>query len=88
MLRLQFPYKLMTIPSSSSILVVISGAAASTRNISVLGKSEVIIGGQRLKWARTEELPGVWNGGAFQLGDFKHLARFLATKARLGDGTA
>ncbi len=67
---------------------VVGHAAASTRNISVLGGNEVIIGGQRLNWARTEELPGVWNGGAFQLGDFEHLARFLATKARIGDVTA
>jgi hypothetical protein len=64
---------------------VIGDAAASSRNISVLGKTEAIIGGQRLKWARTEELPGVWVGGAFQLGDFSQLARFLATKARVGD---
>jgi hypothetical protein len=72
----------------NDISSVVGDEAVSTRNISVLGKSEAIIGGQRLKWARTEELPGVWNGGAFQLGDFKHLARFLATKARIGDVTA
>ena len=69
----------------NDIYSVVGAVAASTRNFSVLGKSEAIIGGQRLKWARTEELPGVWEGGAFQLTDFKHLARFLATKARLGD---
>ena len=62
--------------------------AMTTRNMSVLARSEAIIGGERFKWVRTEALPGVWDGTAFQLGDFKHLARFLATKARIGDVTA
>jgi len=66
----------------SDVLVDI---ATSTRNVSVLGKTQGIIGGQPVKWARTENLPGVWEDGAFRLGDFRHLARFLATKARLGD---
>lgn len=67
---------------------VVSDVAAATRNFSVLGKTEAIIGGQQLKWARPEDLPGIWESEAFQLGDFKHLSRFLATKARLGDVNA
>lgn len=67
------------------ISAVVGDVAASSRNISVFGKTEAIIGGQRIKWTREEDLPGVWEGGCFLLGDFKHLARFLATKARLGD---
>lgn len=70
------------------IPAVVGDIAASTRNLSVYGKTEAIISGQRLKWARTEDLPGVWEDGSFQLGDFKHLARFLSTKARLGDVNA
>lgn len=72
----------------NDISAVVGDVAASARNISVLGKTEAIIGGQRLKWVRTEDLPGVWESGSFQLGDFRHLARFLATKARLGDVSA
>lgn len=72
----------------NDISSVVSDVAAATRNFSVLGKTEAIIGGQRLKWARPEDLPGIWESGAFQLGDFKHLSRFLATKARLGDVSA
>jgi hypothetical protein len=67
---------------------VVGDKAASTRNISVLGKSEAIIGGQRLKWGNPENLPGVWEDNSFQLGDFSYLARFLAMKARLGDASA
>jgi len=67
---------------------IVDEVATSTPNISVLAKNEAIIGGQRLEWARTEELPGVWEGGAFKLGDFRQLARFLATKARVGDATS
>lgn len=66
----------------------VSDVATSTRNLSVYGKTEAIIGGQRLKWARADELPGVWEAGSFLLGDFRHLARFLSTKARLNDVTA
>ena len=69
----------------SDIPRVVGDVAAATRNISVLGKTEAVIGGQRIKWARAEDLPGLWEGGAFLLGDFKYLARFLATRARLGD---
>jgi hypothetical protein len=66
----------------------VGDVAGTTRNISVLGRTEAIIGGQRLKWARSEDLPGVWESAAFQLGDFKYLARFLATKTKLGDLSA
>jgi len=79
-----YPRSETVVFSFGDIPGVVGDAAAAARNICVLGKTEAIIGGQRLKWARAEELPGVWNDGAFQLGDFKHLARFLATKSRLG----
>lgn len=72
----------------NSIPDALGEVATATRNVSVLGKTEAIIGGQLLKWARTEVLPGIWESGTFVLGDFKHLARFLATKARLGDVSA
>lgn len=70
-----------------SIPDVVDHMSLATRNISVFAETNVIIGGQRLKWDREEDLPGVWDSGSFRLGDFKHLAHFLATKARLGDVT-
>lgn len=72
----------------NDISSVVGDVAAFTRNISVFGKTEAIIGGQQVRWSRTENLPGVWEGDSFQLADFKHLARFLATKARVGDVNA
>lgn len=79
-----YPRSETVVFSFDDIPNAVGEAAASARNLCVLGKKQAIIGGQPLKWARAEELPGVWHDGAFQLGDFKHLARFLATKARLG----
>lgn len=67
---------------------VVAEFATSTRNISILGATHGILGGQRVKWARDGDIPGVWENGSFQLGDFEHLARFLATKARVGDVSA
>lgn len=57
--------------------------AIGTRNILVLGASEAIMSGARLPWERDGDLPEVWEGGKFMLGDFGRLARFLATHARV-----
>jgi hypothetical protein len=67
---------------------VLADASTGARNLCVLGKTEAIVGGDRWKWSRPDDLPGIWVGGAFQLGDFRDLARFLATKARIGDAGA
>lgn len=66
----------------------LSTVAATTRNLSVLGATDAIIGGIRLPWARDETLPGIWNDGKFLLGDFSKLAQFLATKSRVSDSGA
>lgn len=82
-----YPRSELVVFCHGAIGSVVAEAAASTRCICVLGRNEAIIGGQRLEWERTGALPGVWDGKTFQLGDFRHLARFLATKVRLGDAT-
>ncbi|HET9768530.1 MAG TPA: SIR2 family protein [Thermoanaerobaculia bacterium] len=64
----------------------LAAAATSLRNISVYGSNEAIRGGVRSKWAHANDVPGVWTAGTFQLVDFRHLTRFLATHARL-DGS-
>jgi hypothetical protein len=72
----------------SAIPAVLADFSASTRNVCVLAKTEAIIGGRRLNWSRPEEIPGIWSAGAFKLGDFRELSRFLATRARVGGGGA
>ena len=53
--------------------------ALSTPNLQVVGATEAIIGGIREKWKAPEEPPpNVWENGKFALGDFKHLAAYLA----------
>jgi hypothetical protein len=71
-----------------AIPAVLADFSASTRNVCVLAKTEAIIGGRRLKWSRSNEIPGIWTGGAFTLGDFRELSRFLATRARAGGASA
>jgi len=63
-------------------------AATSSRNISVYGSAEAIRGGVRSKWSHTDDVPGIWTAGSFQLVDFRHLTRFLATHARLDNSDA
>lgn len=53
--------------------------ALSTPNLQVVGATEAIIGGIRGKWkAPDDPPPDVWENGKFALGDFKHLAAYLA----------
>lgn len=51
--------------------------ALLARNMTVLGAEEAIVGGQRLRWSEAADIPGVFAGGRFLLGDFKHAAAFL-----------
>lgn len=68
-----------------SIPIEVAEVAATTRNVTVLGRTEGILGGHRLPWVRGSELPGVWESSAFKLGDFRYLALYLATRARLAE---
>lgn len=63
----------------------LADVSKGTRNLSVLGAQEAIIGGQVLTWAHDTEIPGIWDGSRFLLGDFAALGRFLATKSRISD---
>lgn len=51
--------------------------ALLARNMTVLGAEEAIVGGQRLRWSEAADIPGVFVGGRFLLGDFKQAAAFL-----------
>jgi hypothetical protein len=53
--------------------------ALSTPNLQVVGATEAVIGGIRGAWKAPDEAPpNVWENGKFALGDFKHLAAYLA----------
>jgi hypothetical protein len=53
--------------------------AMSAPNLQVMGATEAIIGGIRSNWKAPEDPPpDVWENGKFALGDFKHLAAYLA----------
>jgi hypothetical protein len=56
--------------------------ASITPNIQVAGGTEAIIGGVRGPWVAADDVPAsVWNADKFLLGDFKHLAAYLAKSA-------
>lgn len=52
--------------------------AASTRNLVVLSPDAAIIDGRKAAWVGGDDIPGIFEGGAFLLGDFARLATFLA----------
>lgn len=62
--------------------------SARSRNFTVLGRREAVVGGRRGPWSAVEPLPGVWDGNDFLLGDFSQLARLFARADRTQDGEA
>jgi len=53
--------------------------ALMTPNLQVVAATEAILGGIRADWKEPDEPPpNVWENGKFALGDFKHLAAYLA----------
>jgi hypothetical protein len=59
--------------------------AATTRNLVVLSPTEAIIDGHRAEWREAEDLPDVFQGGRFLLGDFACLAEFLSRRVAQTD---
>lgn len=57
--------------------------AVALPNIQAVGDREAVLGGVRAEWAEPEggDIPDVWSDGACRLGDFRHLAAFLARSA-------
>lgn len=56
--------------------------AATTPNLQVVGEKEAILGGVRAPWKATDDVPEkLWKDGKFLLGDFRHLAGYLAMSA-------
>jgi len=54
--------------------------ATSTRNLVVLAPDEAIVDGRRSTWGGTDDIPGVFAGGKWLLGDFAKLSSFLASQ--------
>lgn len=63
----------------STIPEEVAALAMATPNVQVVTRGEAILGGIRKPWSAPETVPeDVWNDGAFLLGDFGFLTRFLA----------
>jgi hypothetical protein len=63
---------------------VLRERAGVTRNITVLGGAESIVGGRSRKWQRTGDYHGIWEAGQFLLGDFGRFAKHLEVEAAPG----
>jgi hypothetical protein len=72
----------------------LANLAITTPNVQVVAPHEAILGGLRYDWEQPSTAPGdTWADGAFLLGDFANLTRFLARsspphgelEARLGE---
>ncbi len=73
----------------SAIPEQLARTAETTPSLSVLTKTEAILGTQRGKWQSEKDdegaeksAPGVWEGGEFVLSGFEGLASFLARSSR------
>lgn len=56
--------------------------ALQTRNLTVFGREEAVIGGVRDRWGESDEIPGIWEKANFQMGDFACLASFVARQPK------
>lgn len=69
----------------SQIPDLLAEEATSTSNLVVLAPTEAIVAGHRAAWNSDSELPGVFEGGLFLLGDFRKLAEFLSRQTSQAD---
>jgi hypothetical protein len=68
--------------SYSDIPPIVAERAETLPNLQAVGATEAIIGGVRAAWQPPEDdIPDIWEGDKCQLGDFGHLAGFLARSA-------
>lgn len=64
--------------SRTTLPEVLIGRAEALPNVQALASNEAVLGGVRAHWDASTDLPDVWVGGKCVLGDFRHLAAFLA----------
>lgn len=67
---------------------VLSSMACEIRNLTVLAPASAIIGGRHGAWAEEGPATGVFEDGAFMLGDFARLASFLMGSTSAPDDAA
>lgn len=65
--------------------VAVAEKAEQLRNLTVFASKEAIWGGTRRTWVADADIPGIWEGGKFLLGDFSRLGTFLS-RSRQPDG--
>ena len=66
----------------STIPAELAERALRIPSLSVVSKSEAILGGERGAWEAEEPVRGIWEDGIFQLADFAGLTSFLARAGR------
>ena len=64
---------------------VLVDRASTTRNLVALSPTDAIIDGRRAAWRPGDDVPGVFEGGKFLLGDFARLADFLSRRVAQTD---
>lgn len=68
--------------SFSALPATAVAAALLTPNLTLVGESEAVRGGERADWsAPQDDVPDVWESGKFVLGNFAKLARHLSRDA-------
>lgn len=78
------PRSEIVVLSYASIPDKVAECASDTRNLLALGRSEAIVGGQRAGWGGSE-VPRVYEGGEYRLGDFGVFSAFLSQQAPATD---
>lgn len=64
----------------SKVPETLKAHAFRTPNLSVLSAELAVVGGRERHWSKEEDIPGLYEGTRFLLGDFARLSSFLAGK--------
>jgi hypothetical protein len=81
----QYPRSDITVCCFSTLPPAAVAVASVTPNLTLLGATDAIIGTEQGGW-EDKDLPGVFEGGSFVLGDFSKLTAFLARQRAVSSG--
>lgn len=63
-----------------SVRTVLRAQSVATRNITVYGAAEAIVGGRHAQWSGDGDIEHVWHAGKFLLGNFDSFSAFMSQK--------